>query len=225
MIIKNINTKNPNYVRINYMEQLEKLKKITTSIKGGPAPYFELIHVVMAILTMGENPGIGRKELAKRIGLGEGSMRTLINKLKNNDLIIITREGCRLSNTGIELYNWLLNKISSFNKIDLKEIWGRQFSVGVVVKNAEKLVKKGIEQRDAAIRFGATGAMTLIFKSGKLLMPELTNLSEEFPEFASRLLNNFSLSEGDVLIIVGADDYYNACHGAIAAALTTLGLV
>lgn len=225
MIIKNINTKNPAYVRINHMEQLEKLRKITTIIKAGPAPYFEFIHVVMALLTIGENPGIGRKELAKRIGLGEGSIRTLINKLKNNDLITITRKGCNLSNAGLEIYNWLLKKISPLNEIDLKEIWGRQFSVGVVVKNGEKLVKKGIEQRDAAIRFGATGAITLIFKSGKLLMPELTNLSEEFPEFASRLLNYFSLSEGDVLIIVGADNYYSARHGAIAAALITLGLV
>lgn len=207
------------------MEQLEKLKKITASIRAGPAPYFELIHVVMAILTMGESPGIGRKELAKRLGLGEGSVRTLINKLKNNDLITVTREGCSLSEAGTELYNWLTKKISPLSEIDLKMVWGSQFSVGIVVKNGEKLVKKGIEQRDAAIKFGATSAMTLTFKSGKLLMPTLTNLSEEFPEFASRLLNNFPLSEGDALIIVGANNYYNACQGAIAAALTTLGII
>lgn len=207
------------------MNQLEKLKKITADVKGGPAPYFEILHVVMALRVIGENPGIGRKELSKRLGLGEGSVRTLLNKLRKNDLITITRDGCSVSKAGLEIYNWLFGKISPLYEIDLKEIWGNQFSVGVVVRSGEELVKKGIEQRDAAIRYGATGAMTLIFKSGKLLMPELTNLSDEFPEFAARLLNNFSLNEGDVLIIVGANNYHNAWLGAIAAALTTLGIL
>lgn len=207
------------------MAHLEKLRKITEDIKSGPAPYFETVHVVMALRVIGENPGIGRKELAKRLGIGEGSARTLLNKLRNNELITITKEGCRLSDTGIEIYKWLSERISQLYEINLKEVWGSPFSVGIVVRNGEQFVRKGIEQRDAAIRFGAKGAITLIFKSGKLLMPELTNLSDEFPEFASKLLNNFFLKEGDILIIVGADNYFEACFGALAAALTTLGIL
>ncbi len=206
------------------MSQLDSLKKIVASIRGGPVPHFEVVHAIMAIRIIGDSPGIGRKELSRRLGLGEGSVRTLLGKLRSNDLIIITKEGCKLSTNGLEIFNWLNEKISPIYEIDLKEIWPHQFSVGIVVKNGEHLVKRGIEQRDVAIKFGASGAMTLIFKSGKLLMPEITNLSEEFPEFASKVIDNFFLKDGDVLIIVGANNFYDACYGALAAALLTLGI-
>jgi len=207
------------------MSQIDSLKKIAVSIKGGPSPHFEIVHAIMAIRIIGDYPGVGRKELSRRLGLGEGSVRTLLNKLRSNDLVTITKEGCKLSATGLEIYNWLNEKISPIYEIELREIWGHRFSVGVVVKNGERLVKRGIEQRDAAIKFGAAGAMTLIFKDGKLLMPEITNLSEEFPDFASKVIDNFLLREGDVLIIAGADSFYDACYGALAAALMTLGIL
>ncbi len=206
------------------MSQINSLKKLVSSIRGGPAPHFEVVHAIMAIRIIGDHPGIGRKELSRRLGLGEGSVRTLLSKLKSNDLVTITKEGCTLSANGIEIYNWLNEKISPIYEVDLREIWEHQFSVGIVVKNGERLVRRGIEQRDVAIKFGAAGAMTLILKSGKLLMPEITNLSDEFPEFASKLIDNFFLKEGDVLIIAGASNLYDASYGALAAALLTLGV-
>ncbi len=206
------------------MVLIEMLKEIITDTRGGPTPYFDVVHIVMAIRLIGEHLGIGRKELSKRLGIGEGSVRTLLNKLKGSEIISITKEGCKLSDKGLKIYNWLLEMIPTINEVDLKEIWGHQFSVGVIIRNSEHLIKKGIEQRDAAVKFGAAGAITLIFKSGRLLMPEIADLSIEYPDFAAKLMSKFLLNEGDVLILVGADNFNYAYYGALAAALATIGM-
>jgi Domain of unknown function (DUF4443) len=56
-----------------------------------------------------------------------------------------------------------------------------KFNYAVLVKNMTDAIKSGIEQRDIAIKAGAVGATTLIFKNVIFLIPE-TNfnaLSEE----------------------------------------------
>lgn len=56
-----------------------------------------------------------------------------------------------------------------------------KFNYAVLIKNMADAIKSGIEQRDIAIKAGAVGATTLIFKNGIFLIPE-TNfnaLSEE----------------------------------------------
>jgi hypothetical protein len=86
-------------------------------------------------------------------------------------------------------------------------------------------VKRGIEQRDAAVRAGATGACTLIFKDRKLMMPmgeheEWTLASNEslFQEIQQVL----APGNNDVITIVSASTPEMAEHCAVAAALTLI---
>jgi len=52
--------------------------------------------------------------------------------------------------------------------------------------------RKGIEQRDSAVRAGASGAVTLIFKHRRLFMPPLDETEpKELPEIAKQLLDLF----------------------------------
>jgi hypothetical protein len=88
------------------------------------------------------------------------------------------------------------------------------------------MVKRGIEQRDAAIRAGATGACTLVYRKGKLAMP-MGDREEWTPAPNDLLFEDlrkiFDPTEHDVITIVSASDNGLAEHCAVAAALTLLG--
>lgn len=47
----------------------------------------------------------------------------------------------------------------------------RKIQFVVLLKKFGFAIKSGIEQRDAAIKMGAKGATTLLFKDGKFVMP------------------------------------------------------
>ncbi|HYZ58886.1 MAG TPA: DUF4443 domain-containing protein [Nitrososphaeraceae archaeon] len=49
------------------------------------------------------------------------------------------------------------------------------FNYVVLLKQHSHAIKSGVEQRDAAIKIGAKGATTLLFKQNKFMMPSSTN--------------------------------------------------
>jgi Domain of unknown function (DUF4443) len=75
----------------------------------------------------------------------------------------------------------ILSCIPNETGIQKSSITLGKFNYAVLVKNMTDAIKSGIEQRDIAIKAGAVGATTLIFKNVIFLIPE-TNfnaLSEE----------------------------------------------
>ena len=93
-----------------------------------------------------------------------------------------------------------------------------------MVKDAGHLVKKGIEQRDAALKAGATGACTLLLRGREFLMPmggdEDWTLGPADSLFQD--LKSLNPRAGDVVVISSAPDKVLAEQGAMAAALTLI---
>ena len=82
-------------------------------------------------------------------------------------------------------------------------------------------MKQGIEQRDAAVRAGATGACTVLMKHGRLVMPQGSDewkLDLDDP-LAQELMNIFHPRHDDVIIIASANERTVAEYAAIAAGL------
>jgi len=80
-----------------------------------------------------------------------------------------------------------------------------RFNYAVLLKQYGFALKSGIEQRDAAIRMGAIGATSLLFKHNRFVMPG-TNydpLTKE-PETARLLLEKLKPEDGDA-IFIGSD--------------------
>jgi len=61
-----------------------------------------------------------------------------------------------------------LGKAPEFVQVDVGDLTVGRASVATIVRGAAHKVKRGIEQRDEAIKFGAEGATVLIFKNNKL---------------------------------------------------------
>lgn len=204
---------------------LQILQTLSRQPSPGPAPAFTHVDVAQAILTIGDEGQIGRIELSRRLGVGEGAIRTIIKHLIQANLIEVAKSGCVLTKRGAPLYKSLRSKVSKVSRVEAKQFALDKVSAAVSVRRVGRFVKKGIEQRDAAIRAGATGACTLVFQGREFSMPmsetEDWRLNQDDPLFQD-LRKLFSPDEGDVVVLASAPDKATAEHGAMAAALTLM---
>src|SRR5215204_2986885 len=77
--------------------------------------------------------------------------------------------------SGLVLCEGLLLAIPAEMSLPKCSVSLSRFNYAVLVKEFGFAVGLGIEQRDAAIKMGATGATTLLFKDNKFVMPANSN--------------------------------------------------
>lgn len=204
---------------------LHTLQLLSRVPNPGPAPAFTLVHVARAILAIGDEGPIGRIGLSRKLGIGEGAIRTIIKHLTQANTITVAKDGCVLTKHGAQLYNSLRSRLSKVHEIDARQLAVDKVSAAVSVRAAAQAVRKGIEQRDAAVMAGATGACTLLLKGREFLMPmggrDDWKLKHHDSLFQS-LKSLFDPKSGDVVVISSARDKLLAEQGAMAAALTLI---
>lgn len=204
---------------------LRILQALSKQPSPGPAPAFSHVHICRALLAIGDEGPIGRIELSRKLSLGEGAIRTIIRHLTQAKVIRTVRDGCVLAKRGTDLYNRLRAKLSRISFIDARQLSLDKSSAAILVRGASRLVRRGIEQRDAAIRAGATGACTLIVTGSAYVMPmaETDEWKLQLQDPLAREMEDlFHPKNRDAVIVVSAPDKALAEHGAIAAALTLL---
>jgi len=91
------------------------------------------------------------------------------------------------------------------------------------VRNAANGVKKGVEQRDTAIKAGALGATTLIFSRNRLTMPSSEeDVFKGILSIHNVLVSKLNPKESDVIIVGSGESKTSAEIGAKMAALELL---
>ena len=177
-------------------------------------PRFAEVHVRRALWLIAEHEKIGRKQLTKELGVGEGSVRTILNQLKKRKLISSSRGGHALTPKGKRF----LGKPFEFVQIDAGDLTVGVVDVATIVRGAARKIKRGVEQRDEAIKVGARGATVFVFKNGKLRFPY--DFTEVRTREGENIIKMFKPREEDVIVIGTADDVLSAEVGAKAAART-----
>lgn len=193
------------------------LEKISNEKAPGPSPSFSLFHMLQAIELIAERP-IGRNKLAENLNVGEGAIRTIIERLKDADLITMSRAGCTLTDKGVKL--WKEYK-SALKKIEIKksELALAKYSSAILIKNSGHKIRSGVEQRDAAVKAGAKGATTIIFKERCLIIPSVSsNMINDFPMAANQIIRLLKPEENDAIVIGSGNTLGEAEHGVLAAA-------
>jgi hypothetical protein len=159
---------------------------------------------------------IGRQRLTALLGLGEGSVRTIIGILVSEGLVKADESGMRLTAGGRRRVEAAGLAVATVNA---RGLCVGECDVAVLVRGRASGVRDGLRQRDEAVKAGAAGATTLVFRRGRLLMPPETDMDKSYPQLSRQVRAAFPLNEEDVIVIGSAPDLRAAEDGAFAAAV------
>jgi len=189
----------------------------------GPYPSFSVFHVIRALELIAKKGPIGRGRLSEELKTGEGTTRTLIDRLKGAELTAVSKPGCSLTKEGKRVWKELYSIFPRKVRLEKNELTFAARNVAMLIKGCGDRVGAGVEQRDAAIMTGARGATTLVFKNQKLMIPTISeNVAQDFPVAFSQIIGLMELEENDVIVIGSADSWEKAEYGALAAAWTLI---
>jgi DNA-binding MarR family transcriptional regulator len=201
------------------------LEKVTSRYAPSRVLSFDVVHVLAALQMMGkDNNRTSRNALCSGLVLGEGTVKTLVKHLKMQGLIETSNRGTKLTVKGKSICEGLLSAIPAEISLPKCSVALSRFNYAVLVRDFGFAVGLGIEQRDAAIKMGATGATTLLFKDNKFVMPANSDDSlKKEQEIRRMLIEKLNPKEGDVIIIGSANDNEKTAElGAKNAALLTI---
>ena len=204
------------------------LKKFIQGIAGkkspGPSTTFTVFHVFYAIELMSQKP-IGRNKLAKKLSVGDGAVRTIINRLRNAGLIETSKEGCSLTKKGSDVWGQFEQVFPKRVEIAKSELNQSDYNFAFLVKNSGQKVQSGIDQRDAAIIAGARKALVIVFKDGHLRIESVSDcIEKQYPSAANQILNQLNPEDNDVIIVAGSDSALKAKRGAFAASWSLISV-
>jgi hypothetical protein len=139
---------------------------------------------------------VPRIDLAKKLGLGEGTVRTILDILKNKKLIDSNRQGHFLTGKGTKLRDDIVanlqwKRIPNISKMTAKVNLAFRIAGGA-------LNGIGYKERDTAIKNGADTCIIMQFRD-RLKMPGNEKIDlKKYEGF-------FHLKNGDILLICGAE--------------------
>jgi len=190
----------------------------------GPSTTFTIFHIFYALELMSQKP-LGRNRLAEKLNVGDGAVRTIINRLKEAGLIETSKEGCLLTERGSDTWRQFEEFFPVRVDLPKSELSTSAFNFAFLVKNSGQKVQSGIDQRDAAIIAGARKAMVVVYRNGHLSIESVSeNIAEQYPEAASQIIEELKPQDNDVIIVAGAETKLKAKRGAFAASWSLLSV-
>ncbi len=208
-------------------------------------PSFEEVHVILSLFIFDEHrEGIGRYRLQKELLIGEGTAKSLIKKLNEKTrFLIVTDRGKRKGHILTEKGNNFLIEIKKNIPILREGDLSMLRSIIIIessninpyfclIKSAAENITNGIEQRDAAIKVGGSGATCLIYNGKNLVFPSRLDSDDSFNIIKDDILNYFkkeitknkiNLEKNDVIIIGLGENTQKSRLAALNSALTLIG--
>ncbi len=163
-----------------------------------------------------KNHGMSRRELSRSLGLGEGSVRTLVEKLKESDLLCVKQTGITIRPQGSEILRSLGMRTV---EISVGEYVMGEHQFGTIVNDSSEKVFNGIDQRNIVIRTGGEGCTTWVNRDGRTIMLPDWDVDIHDPSLSKTIRDNAKMGDGDVLIVAGGDTERIAMISAVTAAL------
>lgn len=191
--------------------------KIIDEPQYGPMFRFNDANVYWALYVLSDGKRMGRKRLAEEVGVGEGSMRRIIDTLKEWGFILIKQTGITITKAGQAFLNQLPIRPVSVN---LGEAVVGEYQQAVLVLGVANKVVNGMEQRDMGIKVGGAGCTTIVIRDGNLMVPPDWNIDEKDPDLAYKIRKDSGITQSDALVVGGADSRTSAVEAAVTAALS-----
>lgn len=199
------------------------LEKVATRYAPSRLLSFGAVHVFIALQLMLQGGHVSRDALGKKLGLGEGAVKTLVKHMKIRGLVETSNGGTRMTARGKIICQGILSAIPAEMGLPKSSVALGRHNYAVLLKDFGFAIRSGIEQRDSAIRMGAIGATTLFYREDRFMMPNSVNdtLKKE-QALRNELLEKLKPQDGDAIIIGSADSGRVAEIAAKNAALVTI---
>ena len=191
--------------------------KLIKESRTGPKPNFSDADVYWAMYLMFQGQCLYRKTLVQELEVGEGSVRTILNSLREAGMVDTYQNGSVLTRAGSAFMNAL--PIEPVD-IDLPRLTGGPVTQAVHVRGAADRIRDGWDQRDLGVIAGGNGCTTVVYRDGRLLLPPEWDLDTENPDEASLIRGSLDLRDGDVLVVGSGDTVPVARRAAITVALS-----
>ena len=181
----------------------------------GPMFRFTDANVYYALYVPSDGKRIGRKKLAEEAGVGEGSMRRILDKFREWNFVQIKQTGISITKAGLVFLDQIPVRLID---VDLQGSVVGDFTQGVIVYGASSKIVNGMQQRDAGIKAGAEGCTTIVIRDGKLMIPPDWNMDEQTPELAYKIRKDTGITADDVIIVGGGSSKIAAVEAVLNAA-------
>jgi hypothetical protein len=207
-----------------------QIQSVLSSDYRGPRAAYGEVEILKAIFAIGKSEtNLGRARLGQVTGLGQGEIRTLIARLKSSGLIVVDAKGCTLTEKGKREYYALSKTLPYSSVVEARPLGLGKSAWAIIARGSENKIRNGIEQRDASIRVGAGGALTVIYSLDTFMIPGIDKESEDADcealgpsEPWKTIRIEGKPKNGDAVIVSWGDSAMVAEDGALAAALTII---
>lgn len=157
--------------------------------------------------------------------MGEGAVKTLILHLKEAKIVESNRSGSFLTGKGEKIAKQFQKTIPKECKIKQCQLIPGKNNHAILLKNYALSIKSGLEQRDYAILYGATGCITILYNGDWFIFPgEEKDCFIDDEKTKNYLLDNLQPEDGDVIIVSSSNDPFIAEISAKNSALWTLAI-
>lgn len=172
--------------------------------RGGIKPEFSRYHAYLALELLIDGKPMGRKSLSKALGIGEGSVRTLIRRLKEFGLVSIDPvAGVVITNLGLRVIGTINSRLDVIGYVDVDRcnICDNCRIAAVLLRGGvSDVMKVGVlHVRDLIVRNGGRGGLILFYIDNELKLPN----SKELHRVERLEPLNTLLSGRDVTLVNG----------------------
>lgn len=186
----------------------------------GPMFRFTDANVYYALYLLAGGKKIGRKKLAELVGIGEGSMRRILEKFRDWNFIVIKQTGITITKVGLDFLDQVPLRLIDIQLNESSTVG--EYTQGVLVYGVSSKIINGMEQRDAGIKAGASGCTTIVLRDNVLLIPPDWNLDEHSPEIAYKIRKDSAITSDDAIIVGSGSSKIVAIEAALNAAFELL---
>lgn len=183
----------------------------------GPVARYSDAHLFLVLDILQRRGHIGRKGLMEDTGLGEGSTRGMLKVRKDWKWVEIKQTGVFITEFGRQSFEKFKMRYTDVLNVNYAE--GR-YQQGIIIEGVAYKVTNGMEQRDLAVRNGATGAATFVMRDDRVIFPKNWDVDKNDPRFAEEI-RAAGMKNEDVLILV---DSNNANRLRVMAAAVGLAM-
>ncbi|MBI2546793.1 hypothetical protein HYV81_06465 [Candidatus Woesearchaeota archaeon] len=172
----------------------------------GNTPNYSRFDVIRCFLRLGMK--ISRQQLTRELELGEGTVRSILDILKQRGFILSNTQGHALAAKGLELDKKVASMVH-VKPIQLA-LYPKSRSVAALVSSNARIT---YENRDIAVKAGAQGALIAQVRNHKLVRPD-ASVEQDF----LILEKEFRLEDSEIMIITFSESYRNSENAALSVA-------